>query len=187
MADKTKTETARALNAAGTQRIAKVWITGDAELAVGGGELARSIAKEACSVMERTSQPIAADAEAVVKLVGDKRKWSKESRKVRVSQCMAILSARAKLSPAIDKVIDKFGACHFLDAYYAASAITKGKDPLRAVTEKRKSRSNDGPADAGAAKKKAAALLKRARDLKHLPREWKAAIKAVCEELDVRG
>lgn len=191
MATKTKTPKAepaeRALNVSATQRIAKVWIEGDAEIAVSGGKLAQRIAKVACEVLPKEAAPIKADAAAVVALVAKNRKWSKASCAVRESQCMAILGARKRLSPVVDQVAAKYGSCHFLDAYYAASAIVKGKDPMRAVADKRKARGSAGPEDAGAAKKRAAVLLKKARELPHLPREWKAAIRTVCEELGVRG
>lgn len=178
--------TARALNATGTQRIAKIWIDGDSEIAQSGGALARKIAEEACKVMPREAEPIKADASAVVALVAKQRKWGKGSIGVRESQCMAILAARAKLPKVIPQIVAKYSACHFLDAYYAASAIAKGKDPMRAVADKRKSRGTDGPADAGAAKKRAAVLLKKAAALPHLPRDWKAAIRNAIDELGVR-
>jgi hypothetical protein len=187
MATKTKVAeaTARALNTTGVQRIAKIWSDGDSEIAQSGGALARKIAEEACRVMPKEAQPIKADASAVVALVAKHRKWNKASLGVRESQCMAILAARATLPRVVPKIVEKYGACRFLDAYYAASAITKGKDPMRAVGDKRKAH-DGGPQDAGAAKKRAAILLKKAAALPHLPRDWKAAIRNACDELSVR-
>ncbi len=184
MATKTKTAepTARALNTTAAQRIARVWIAGDAEYAQSGGMLARKIAEEASKVMPKEAQPIKADAQEVIALVAKARKWGKGSIAVRESQCMAILSARAKLPAAITAITEKYRACSYVDAYNAACAIRDGKAPLAAVTKKRNARS-DGPADAKAAKKAAYMSLKRASELAHLPRAWKAAILATMSEL----
>lgn len=168
------------------QRIARVWIEGDAELQVAGGNLVALIARTAHDVMPKEAQPVDADAERIVKIVGDKRKWSKDSRKVRVSQCKAFLNARAKLPAAITRIATEFRSCHWNDAYKAATAIAKGEDPVKAVRKARKAK-GAGPKDAAAAKKAAATLLKKARDLDHLPRDWKAAIRTACTALGVRG
>jgi len=190
MVAKSKTVTdkpkASALTDTMAQRIAKVWIEGDAELQVAGGNLVALIARTAQDVMPKEAQPVDADAVRIVKIVGDKRKWSKESRNVRVSQCKAFLHARAKLPAAITRISNEFHACHWNDAYKAATAITKGEDPLKAVRAARKSKAA-GPKDAGAAKKSAYLALKRASETPKLPRTWKAAILATMSELKAEG
>ena len=188
MAAKTKTVAekpkASALTDTMAQRIARVWIEGDAELQVAGGNLVALIARTAQDVMPKEAQPVDADAVRIVNIVGDKRKWSRASRIVRVSQCKAFLHARAKLPAAIARVTSEFDACHWNDAYKAATAIVKGEDPVSAVRKMRKSKKASAaqPKDSDAAKKRAAIACKKLLEIEKLPRAFKAGLRQLCAE-----
>jgi hypothetical protein len=178
----TQTPAVATLTQAKAERIARIWIAGDAALAKAGGELATRIAQEASAVFERNATPGKPDADLVTKIVGKSRGWSAASLNVRSSEILAIMRARTGLPKGVAAIEKAFaGTCRWNDAVNAARAINDGKDPVRFVKGKRKG-AGEEPKDAEAVKKSIAIAVKKWLEWSATPRALKTSLRQMCGE-----
>lgn len=182
---KTKPETIMSLKPTQVQAIGRAWIAADEEYGNAGGVLAKAVCEAGSKFMERGSVANALDGKALAAHVGKARNWAEPTRKVRASQCVALLNARATLPKIIDRIAEEFGACAWNLAYTAAKAIVKGEDPMKAVRKARKvhdtQRGGGKPEDSGEAKKSVAMRVKKILDMPHLGKKFKDDLRALCK------
>jgi len=113
--------------------IARVWIAGDRDMSMAGGNLALAIAEAASDCGGNRT-----DALAICQQVGEARNWGDTTIGIRASQCVAFLNVGLPaLKRAVKSVNEEFDSCSFDMAYQAAKAINDKADPLKAVRAKK--------------------------------------------------
>lgn len=116
---------------------------------------------------------------AIVRDIGEKRGWKRDSLKARKSEILTILRASKSLPAATRRFADATGVCNWNHVVSLSRFLNAGKTAEQAAAAlKAKARNSGGKKidSAKAAKGYVAALLKRALKAPHLPRDLKTSI-----------
>lgn len=194
MAAKTKTvaEKPAGLTAAQRAPIVKAWASGVQTLGNIGGELVERIVTVARNTLEASYEITTEDSHALSADAARITHWKRDKHgkySSRASEIKTFLAARAKLVPAIKALRAEIDACTWNDSLALAKALNAGKSvegAVRAVKASRKAKGASEPADSDKAKAQAAGRIKPMLTWSKLPRDFKAQLRQLCAEYNIK-
>lgn len=190
MADKEKTAT---MTAAQRAPIVKAWTDSVKTLSTVGGELVEKIVSIACKTLAEGYTVTTEDSHALSADAARITGWKKDKHGKygsRASEIKTFLAARSKLGGAIKECRKVLGACTWHDSVALAKQLNEGKSVKGAIAHvkgKRTSGADDsGPQDPKVAKGQCAKRVKALLKWTKLPRDFKAGLRQLCAEHDIK-